>query len=291
MQPNMPQTFKPKNPLANYMRQPKIYIKLPSNGGFWPDNSIDMPENGQLPVFSMTARDELMFKTPDALLNGQAMVDVIQSCMPNIKNAWDCPTLDLDTILIAIRLATYGETMSIKHKIPVINEEVEYDLDLRVLLDQQTMSMWIDQIALSEDLIVYVRPLNYRHMTQTSLKSFETSKIMGIVNDESISDEKKMELFNVSFSNLTKITVDLMAESIVKIATPEAQVTDKKMILEFVNNIDKEMFDAINLHLTDMKKHNELKPLQFSTTPEQQAAGAPEVYTVPISFNESDFFA
>jgi len=128
-------------------------------------------------------------------------------------------------------------------------------------------------------------------MTQTSLKSFETSKIMGIVNDESISDEKKMELFNVSFSNLTKITVDLMAESIVKIATPEAQVTDKKMILEFVNNIDKEMFDAINLHLTDMKKHNELKPLQFSTTPEQQAAGAPEVYTVPISFNESDFFA
>jgi hypothetical protein len=291
MQPNMPQTFKPKNPLANYMRQPKIYIKLPSNGSFWPDSSIDIPENGQLPVFSMTARDELMFKTPDALLNGQAMVDVIQSCMPNIKNAWDCPTLDLDTILIAIRLATYGETMSIKHKIPVINEEVEYDLDLRVLLDQQTMSVWMDQIAISEDLIVFVRPLTYRHMTQTSLKSFETSKIMGIVNDDSISDEKKMELFNISFSNLTKVTVDLMAESIVKIATSEAQVTDKKMILEFVNNIDKEMFDVINSHLTDMKKHNELKPLQFSTTPEQQADGAPEVYTVPISFNESDFFA
>ena len=287
----MPQTFKPKNPLANYMRQPKIYIKLPSNGSFWPDSSIDIPENGQLPVFSMTARDELMFKTPDALLNGQAMVDVIQSCMPNIKNAWDCPTLDLDTILIAIRLATYGETMSIKHKIPVINEEVEYDLDLRVLLDQQTMSVWMDQIAISEDLIVFVRPLTYRHMTQTSLKSFETSKIMGIVNDDSISDEKKMELFNISFSNLTKVTVDLMAESIVKIATSEAQVTDKKMILEFVNNIDKEMFDVINSHLTDMKKHNELKPLQFSTTPEQQADGAPEVYTVPISFNESDFFA
>lgn len=291
MQPNMPQTFKPKNPLANYMRQPKIYIKLPSNGAFWPDSSIDMPENGQLPVFSMTARDELMFKTPDALLNGQAMVDVIQSCMPNIKNAWDCPTLDLDTILIAIRLATYGETMSIKHKIPVINEEVEYDLDLRVLLDQQTMSVWMEQIAISEDLIVFVKPLTYRHMTQTSLKSFETSKIMGIVNDDSISDEKKMELFNISFSNLTKVTVDLMAESIVKIVTSEAQVTDKKMILEFVNNIDKEMFDAINSHLTNMKKQNDLKPLQFSTTPEQQADGAPEVYTVPISFNESDFFA
>ena len=31
--------------------------------------------------------DEITFKTPDALLNGQATVDVIQSCIPNIKDA------------------------------------------------------------------------------------------------------------------------------------------------------------------------------------------------------------
>jgi hypothetical protein len=286
----MPQSFKPKNPLSNYMRQPKIYIKLPSGGAYWPSGSIEMTESGDLPVFSMTARDELMFKTPDALLNGQAIVDVIQSCFPNIKNAWDCPTLDLDTILIAIRLATYGELMSIKHKVPVTKEEVEYDLDLRVLLDNQKMSVWVEQVAISDELIVYVKPLTYRHMTQTSLKSFETNKIMGIVNDESISDEKKMELFNTSFSNLTKVTVDLMAESIVKIATPETDVTDKKLILEFVNNIDKDMFDIINAHLTALKKNNELQPLEFTTTLEQQAEGAPAVYSVPISFNESDFF-
>ena len=33
----------------------------------------------------MTAKDEMMFKTPDALLNGQATVDVIQSCIPAIN--------------------------------------------------------------------------------------------------------------------------------------------------------------------------------------------------------------
>jgi hypothetical protein len=33
------------NPLANFMRQPKIYIKLPSNGEFWNSRSIDIPEN------------------------------------------------------------------------------------------------------------------------------------------------------------------------------------------------------------------------------------------------------
>lgn len=284
------QTFKPKNPLAGYMRQPKIYIKLPSNGNFWPAKSIALTDNMEFPVYSMTARDELAFKTPDALMNGQAMIDVIQSCMPNIKNAWDIPVIDLDTIMIAIRLATYGEKMGIKHKIPVINEEVEHEVDLRQILDQQRMSTWIDQIAVSEDLIVYVKPLTFRHMNQTSMKAFETNRIMKMVNDESIADDKKMEMFNASFSNLTRITVDLMAESVTKIVAGDEEVVDKKLILEFVHNIDKEIFDIINNHLGDIKTKNQLKPIEFTTTEEQQEAGAPATYSMPLAFNQSDFF-
>ena len=128
-------------------------------------------------------------------------------------------------------------------------------------------------------------------MTQTSLKSFETSRIMNMVNDESISDEKKLEMFNNSFSNLTKITVDLMAESIYKIVTVDNEVTDKTFIKEFVNNSDKRVFDLINEHLAELKKNNDLKPLVCSTSEEQQELGAPATYEVPISFNQSDFFA
>lgn len=284
------QTFKPVNPLAGFMRQPKIYIKLPSNGNFWPEKSLTLTENMEFPVYSMTARDELAFKTPDALMNGQAMVDVIQSCLPNIKNAWDIPVMDLDTVMIAIRLATYGEAMSIKHMIPVINEEVEHEVDLRHILDQQRMSTWVEQIAISSDLIVYVKPLTFKHMNQTSMKAFETNRIMKMVNDESIADEKKMELFNTSFNNLTRITVDLMAESITKVVAGDTEVTDKNLILEFVHNIDKEVFDRINDHLGNIKTRNELKPLEFTTSEEQQAAGAPATYSMPLSFNQSDFF-
>jgi hypothetical protein len=284
-------TFKPKNPLASFMRQPKIYIRLPSGGNFWPSKSINMPENMELPVYSMTAKDELAFKTPDALLNGQAMVDVIQSCLPNIKNAWDMPILDLDTVMIAIRLATYGEKMSMKHKVPVTNEEMEYEIDLRHLLDKSRMSVWVEQVVLGQDLVVFVKPLTFKHMTQTSLKSFETSRIMNLVNDPSISDEKKLEMFQTSFKTVTNLTIDLMAEGIIKISTNEDDVTDKKMILEFLNNIDKDMFEMINGHLSEMKKRNELEPLEFTTTEEQQADGAPARYQIPITFNESDFFA
>lgn len=284
------QSFPNRNPLVGFMRQPKIYIKLPSQGNYWNPKSIQMPETGELPVFSMTARDELMFKTPDALMNGQAIVDVIQSCLPNIKNAWDIPIIDLDTILIAIRLATYGEKMPFKHKVPVIDEEMEYDIDLRMLLDQQQSNTWVEQVSINDQMIVFVRPLTYKHMTQTNLKSFETNRIFSLVNDETIPDDKKLELFNTHFGNLTKITVELMTESIYKIVTSEAEVTEKRFISEFVNNVDKNVFETINNHLTELKKHNELKPLEFTTTEEQQSQGAPASYSVPINFNDSDFF-
>jgi len=285
------QFSKKANPLASYMRQPKIYITLPSGGNFWTPGSLEMTETGEFPVYSMTARDELLFKTPDALLNGQSVVDVIQSCMPNIKNAWDCPTIDLDTILIAIRLATYGDKMPFAHKIPVINEEVEYELDLKILLNQQQANHWVEQVVINPDFIIFVKPLTYKHLTQTSIKGFETSRIMSMVNDESIPEEQKLEMFGTSFRNLTKVTIDLTADSIYKIVTPDGEVTNAKFISEFVHNADKEIFQAVQEHLNSLKENNKLKDLEFATTEEQQEAGAPASYSVPINFNNSDFFA
>ena len=124
------------NPLLKHFRQPKLFIRLPSNGEFYPKGSIEITENNEYPVLAMTAKDELMIKTPDALLNGQSTVSVIQSCIPKIKNAWNVPSIDIDAILIAIRIATYGENMDMSINVPGIEEEKTYSLDLRILLDR-----------------------------------------------------------------------------------------------------------------------------------------------------------
>ena len=89
------------NPLTQYFRQPSIYIKLPSQGNYYPAGAIEMPQNGELPVLPMTAIDEITYRTPDALFSGQAVINVIQSCIPAIKDAWAIPSIDIDTILVA----------------------------------------------------------------------------------------------------------------------------------------------------------------------------------------------
>ena len=95
------------NPLQKYFRTPAIYVKLPSGGRGYPAGTIDMPENGELPVYPMTAMDEVLARTPDALYNGSATVDVFKSCVPNIKEPWNILQSDVDLLLLAIRIASY----------------------------------------------------------------------------------------------------------------------------------------------------------------------------------------
>ena len=278
------------NPLGKYFRQPKLHIALPSQGKFYPPGSINMPETGELPVFSMTAKDELTMKTPDALLNGQATVEVIKSCVPDIKDPWLLPSIDLDAILIAIRLATYGDNMTLKIKTPVTGEEKEMQINVRDLLDTFANLEFVNTVALPE-MTVHIRPLTYKEFTKNALKTFEQQRIFNIVNDESISDEDKLQAFTNSFAKLTELTVDMMSNHIVAIEVEGQVVDNKQHIDEFMRNADKSFYESIQTHINNEREKFAIKPLIAQATPEEIEQGVPETYEVPITFDQSNFFA
>lgn len=278
------------NPLQKYFRQPKIYIQLPSQGKYYPVGSIDIPENGQFPVYPMTARDEIMMKTPDALVNGETTVSVIQSCMPNIKNAWDVPNIDLDVILVAIRIASYGETMEVGINVPVTKEERTYDLNLVQMMDTMT-SVQYENSVIIDDLTVHIKPLTYRDFTQTSMKTYEEQKIFNILNNDDISTEEKLAKFNASFRKLTDLTIVTLEKSVQRISGDGFEVTDPMHIREFVDNADKSVFKKIIDHIEEQKDKFSIKPIKITATPEEVELGVPETYEVPFSFDPSVFFA
>lgn len=278
------------NPLKKYFRQPKIYLRLPSQGKFYPSGSLDMPESGELPVYAMTAKDELMMKTPDALLNGEATVEVIKSCLPNIRNPWMMPSIDGDAVLIAIRLATYGEKMEISTKVPEIGDDKDFEIDLRQLLDQLIAFQFDSHIEIDDDMTIEIRPNTYKEFTENALKTFEEQRIFQLVNDDSIPDDQKLAAFSKSFKKLTNMTIDVVVNSIVSIDTPDGKVTDKNYIREFISNADNSIFDKIYKHLEIMRDNSRIKPLKVTSTPEEIERGAPAEYEIPITFDQSNFF-
>jgi hypothetical protein len=279
------------NPLASFMRQPKIYIKLPSQGNYWPRGSLDETETGEYPVFSMTAKDELMLKVPDAVLSGQAVVDVIQHCMPNIKNAWAVPSIDIDVILIAIRLATYGEKMTTPIKLGD-EGEIEYEVDLRIVMDTlQHQISWDSVVPINNDLTVYVKPLNYKQISDSAIKTFETQKIIQIANDEKMSDDDKITTFKESFKKLTEVTIGVVESSVFRIDSSAGSTDDRSHIKEFVDNVDKDIFNKIQNHLDNLREVNAIKPLVVPATQDMKDKGYDkDTIEVPLMFDPSTFF-
>ena len=278
------------NPLRKYFRQPKVYLRLPSQGKYYAAGALDMPESGEIPVFAMTAKDELILKTPDALLNGEATVEVIKSCIPNIRDPWKMPSIDSDAILIAIRLATYGEKLEITTKVPNTGEDRDFEVDLRQLLDQLATFTFDPFITIDDDMTVEIRPTSYKEFTENAMKTFEEQRIFRLVNDDSIPDEQKLSAFAVSFRKLTDLTIDLVVNSVSCIDTSDGKVTDRKFIKEFFANADRATFEKIMKHLEKMKDDSKIKPLTVRSTLEDIEAGAPEEYEIPITFDQSNFF-
>lgn len=280
----------PNNPLKKYFRQPKIYLTLPSKGNFYPAGSIDMPESGELPVFPLTAKDEMLMKTPDALLNGEATVEVIRSCVPNILDPWKMPNIDLDAIMIAIRIASYGEVLTLTTKVPVINDERDYDINLRELLDTFVNFEYDPYVSLDSDIIVETRPMTYKEFTINAQRTFQEQRIFKIVSDDSMPDDEKLVHFNNSFRKLTDFTIDLLLMSVKSIDTPDGKVTDKAFIRDFFNNTNKEYFNKVMKHLESLKQRSSIQPLKVKTPSEDIEKGVPESYEIPITFDQSNFF-
>ena len=278
------------NPLNKYFRQPALYVALPS-GTDYPPHVVTPTETGELGIMPMTAKDEIRFKTPDALMNGQGVVDVIQRCCPSIKDAWQIKSYDLDTILIAIRIATYGETMEINFNVPGANENVSHTINLPALLEQIKSQKIDTEFALKDGLKIKVRPLTYKDMTATSLQTFQQQKMYGAIQDSQLSDEEKATRFNDAFAKLTELNSSILLKNLAAvIMTDGTEVTDPTQIKEFVDNANAALIKEIEEQIMALRSQGAVKPLKLKSTEEQIKKGAPASYDVPVTFDTANFF-
>lgn len=272
------------NPLTQYFRQPSIYIRLPSGGQNYLEGTLDMPANGELAVYPMTAIDEITYRTPDALFNGQATVNVIQSCVPSIKDAWAVPSVDLDTILIAIRIASYGHEMEFGTTCPACKEPSERAIDLRSVLDSMKAPDYSANIRY-RDLEIYFRPLNYKMLNDNSQLQFEQQKLLQIIPSSTITEDEKLTALNQAFRQLTDITIKSLTNSITVIRTPQALVNEPAHIEEFLKNCDRDLFNQIRDHILKLREQSEMQPLKI------QCQACNHQYEQILTLDMSSFFA
>ena len=247
------------NPLKQYFRRPSIYLKLPSSGRYYDPNVIELPESGELPVYPMTAIDEITSKTPDALYNGTAMSDIIKSCIPGIKQPWNINSIDFDAVLIAIKSASGGDDLEITSTCPKCEDNGSYGISLVGLLSQLKAGGYDTPMQINE-LEIKFRPLTYKEMNEASLGQFEAQRIFVSVESEENTEIKSKKIQD-ALKLVTDVTMKILSQTIVYIKTSSAFVDQNEYILDFLRNCDRNTYVAIRDYNTALKEQTEIKPL------------------------------
>jgi hypothetical protein len=275
------------NPLIKHFRQPAIHLTLPSNGRYWPDGTLDLNLSGQLAIYPMTTRDEITIRTPDALLNGQSIIALIQSCCPEIKDAWKAPTIDIDALLVAIRIASYGQNMDIDTICP--NSECKHEnthsLDLSYILDGIKSPNY--QITVDvQDLKIKLKPLSYFESNKINMLTFEEQRILQVISDDSLSEEAKVTKFNEHLQNMVTINLGLLSAGTEYIETAEGErVTNTAFISEFYNNCDNNIIRTVRARFDEMAESSKLP------NPKVFCEECRTEYPVEVKFDYARFFA
>jgi hypothetical protein len=274
------------NPLAKHFRQPAIHYKLPSGGRFWADGSIDLPLSGEIPIYPMTTRDEITIRTPDALMNGESIVNIIHSCCPNIKDAWKMPSIDVDATLIAIRIASYGQMMDIDTICPndKCKEENRHSLDLTGVLDSIRSPNYNVPVEI-DDLKIKLQPQSYFESNRINLANFEEQRILEVLTNDNLSEDEKMKIYNEHMQNLIKINLQIITLGTEYIETDDGiRVEEQAFINEFYENAPNKIVREVK------KRFDEYSAMMALPKPKVSCEACNTEYPIEITFNYTNFF-
>lgn len=308
------------NPLMQFARRPELSVSLATSPSWYPDGFINYTLNGEVEVYPMLPKDELSLYNPDALLSGQAMINLIKSCCPSIMDTSKLYYPDGNILLLAIKRASYGTEHKQSHQCPECykkvqelkyNEKKKKELDKLIsegkICDHEEEFIFnIDELLARithldddykikiEKLVYHLQPYTMGVKEQYSLISAQRTKLLKMYKEcldreEDISDEEKNKMIseiNEIQGKMIDSNNEIYAESIKYIELPDGStVNDTALIKEFIANSKSTVITELSREIT--KINNVGLPEKL----EVECSCCGHKWEVPFTgFNQSDFF-
>ena len=206
----------------------------------------------------------------------------IKSCVPNIKDPWSIPSIDLDPILVAIRAASNGNLLDIESTCPSCNEQASYNINLVGLLGKIEVGNYNEPILLNE-LSFKFKPFTYQKVNNINMIQFEIEQSINKLQNIEDPDVRQSESA-IAMQKLNKLSIELISESLECVSTPTAIVNEKEYILDFLQNCDRKTFELLRSTAVKLREASQIKPLDVT------CIHCSHEYTQKLTLNVSDFF-
>lgn len=238
------------NPLQQYFRQASLFLKLPTLGRWYTDKEVVVNDDKEIPVYGLTAVDDIMLNTPDAMLNGNALENVIKSCAPDVKNVKKLLVPDIEALFLGIKVSTTGGKYDVDRKCPKCSEENTFEVNCQYLLD--TMSYVEDSdtvITLNDELEIHVKPYSLEMRQMFIHRQFEEDRLLKSIDESNkkLDEFEKARILGESIEKISRITFDLVSKSIesIKLLKTGVSITDHANISEWLVKIPKAQADVV----------------------------------------------
>lgn len=275
------------NPLKAFFRKPGIWIKLPSQGKYYNTLPADLNDMGEIPVYPMTARDELMMKNADALLNGSAIKELVHSCTPSITDVDNMPSVDLDAILIAVRRCTYGESMDVTTTCTCEQaKETEVSVNLNSLIGQITTLGDLSPVELDNGVKIFIRPISVKNVLNLNWVQYEQVRNLQVAEQQNVDEKTKVDMLQKSYEILTNETLRVISDCVDTVLLPDGvTVTDNKLIYEWIKDLARPDYKKLEGEI--MATNTKGIKKEFNV----QCPSCNKTYQSSIDLNPTTFFA
>lgn len=264
------------SPLRKYYRQPKIELKLPTNGLWYDNDVLDLNENATVKVLSMSGLDEIKCQTPEIIAESKFKYELIKSCVPEIKKPEKLCFVDVRSIMFAIYVATYGkyykeeficnhcakksENMSEeKRKLAEENCQInikpqKVEISSQAIIDQTVYATTKDIYVDYGDLRLYLKPVEASASDKLDTEQFYESMIANKLEeyqnnpniDEEVIKKAKNEILEIT-NKIYNNAFDMLILSIdyIVIKSTNQIISDRVLIADFIKNSSNEIIELI----------------------------------------------
>lgn len=224
--------------LQKFYRTPKLFVPLPSGTDYYDESIIEYTSEGEVGILPMTVHDEMALKNPDALLNGEAISNVLLNCVPKLKSPRQLLSIDTEALITAIRIASFGETTDVTFNCPACSKDTTVALNLKAAFQHMKYLPATNVVHLPSGLSVFLKPSDFEGDTISFKISMESKRLIAEIAKEEDNSPDRTELVKRLYDNISKYTVTLLVRSITRIVCEKegVDVSDKQEIAGFLDN-------------------------------------------------------
>lgn len=215
------------NPLIERVKIPGETIRLPSNGIFYKNGELSSEVvNGEIHIYPLTTMSEILLRSPDKLLNGDALVEVLAQSAPQIQKPLELLSKDVDYLLTALRKVTYGDTLQVNYTHTCENaKEHTYNIVLsKILASSKTINPTslnsIFVMNMENGQTVRLQPMRFKNV-------IEIMQSIGVTEDYRVVSEQ-------------------LIRSVASMISSVDEVEDPELIIEWLKTIPSPWFDQIS---------------------------------------------